>query len=98
MSFKEVVALKETCLCEKEEVRRLKRIVECVTQKAFILHERFVDKHMSNVLTICRRADTFENSAAAIEERLQAVLARSSSLDRQVRKHLERFQNKSGVN
>lgn len=78
----EVVALKQACLQEKEEVPRQKESVEGKQQIALTQHERLVDQHMSNERSSRRRADTARKTAAAIEERLQAVYAWSSSLGR----------------
>lgn len=67
------MGLRETCNQEKEEVYRLKKVVECEHQKALTQHERLVNQHMNNVRSICRRADTAEKTFAAVEQRLQAV-------------------------
>lgn len=56
-------------------------------------HWRLVDRHLSNLRLIRRRADTAELKAAAVEERLQAVYSRCSSPCRQVGESLERLRD-----
>lgn len=68
--------LKEAVLQEWKEARRLKETVEREQQNVLNHHESFVGQHMGTVRFICRRVDTAEKIAAAVEEHLQAVFAR----------------------
>lgn len=67
--------LEEACNQEKEEVCPLKKIVERDQQKTLSQQEHLVERHMVNVCSISRRADTAEKAAAADEDSLQAIYA-----------------------
>lgn len=91
--WQEVAALKETYLREKEQLRRLNDIVEHDHRKAITQYEGLVDQHMNSVRSILRRAGTVGNTAAVVEERLQAVYAQFSSPGWQVSECPERLRN-----
>lgn len=83
-SREEVVVLKETSLQKKRKVRRLKRIAKREQEKALRQFKRHVDQLMTNVCSICRRANTAEKLAAAVVKRLQALYFLCSNLGRQM--------------
>lgn len=80
----EVVALEKASLEGKDEVHRLREIVEHEQQKVLNQHERLVEQHMNDVSSIRRRANTAEQISAAVSERFQAVYARCSGPDQRV--------------
>lgn len=89
-----VVVLKEVCRQEREEVRLLKRIVEREQQNNLSLHEHLVEHHSDSVRSIRSRANTAEITAVVLEERLQAIYDRCSTLDRHVGERPERLRKR----
>lgn len=54
-------------------VSQLAKVVTREEEKNSTQHKRFADQHMNKVCSIRRRADAAEETAAAVERRLQTI-------------------------